>query len=105
MTNLTKETKAEISHVTNDSIKSMLEHRSVRDFTDEPISEEMLEAILEAGRAVSTSNYMQSMSWFGRRRLVCSQISPRLLKPVGNLTHLNVTHYSQDYPMKLTEIA
>lgn len=51
MTNLTKETKAEISHVTNDTIKSMLEHRSIRDFTDEPISEEMLEAILEAGRA------------------------------------------------------
>lgn len=62
MTNLTKEAKAEISHVTNDTIKSMLEHRSVRDFTEEPISEEMLEAILEAGRAVSTSNYMQSMS-------------------------------------------
>lgn len=62
MTNLTKETKAEISQVTNATVETMLEHRSVRDYTDEPISTEMLEAVLEAGRAVSTSNYMQSVS-------------------------------------------
>lgn len=62
MTNLTKETRAEISQVTNATIKTMLQHRSVRDFTDEPISIELLEAVLEAGRAVSTSNYMQSVS-------------------------------------------
>lgn len=62
MTNLTKETQAEISQVTNATIKIMLEHRSVRDYTEEPISAEMLEAVLEAGRAVSTSNYMQSVS-------------------------------------------
>ncbi|UNK05808.2 oxygen-insensitive NADPH nitroreductase [Psychrobacter raelei] len=46
----------------NSTLDAMLSHRSVRSFTDEPISEQMLEAILQAGRAVSTSNYMQSVS-------------------------------------------
>lgn len=46
----------------NSTLGAMLSHRSVRSFTDEPISAEMLEAVLEAGRAVSTSNYMQSVS-------------------------------------------
>ncbi|MBE8424893.1 nitroreductase family protein, partial [Leptospira borgpetersenii serovar Balcanica] len=46
----------------NSTLEAMLSHRSVRSFTDEPISAEMLEAVLEAGRAVSTSNYMQSVS-------------------------------------------
>lgn len=62
MTNLTEKTKAEISDVANETIKSMLQHRSVRSFTDQAISPEILEAVLEAGRAVSTSNYMQSVS-------------------------------------------
>lgn len=44
------------------TLKTMLNHRSVRNFTDEPISPKMLEAILEAGRASSTSNYMGSVS-------------------------------------------
>ncbi len=62
MTNLTHSTKADISDVTNSTLTAMLAHRSVRGFTEEPIAPNMLEAILEAGRAVSTSNYMQSVS-------------------------------------------
>ncbi|WP_296403768.1 oxygen-insensitive NADPH nitroreductase [Psychrobacter sp.] len=46
----------------NSTLEAMLSHRSVRSFTEEPISPEMLEAVLEAGRAASTSNYMQSVS-------------------------------------------
>ncbi|WP_416189993.1 oxygen-insensitive NADPH nitroreductase [Neisseria sp. CCUG17229] len=41
-------------------IETALAHRSIRKFTDEPISSEQLTAILNAGRAGSTSNFFQS---------------------------------------------
>lgn len=40
-------------------LETALAHRSIRKFTEEPISEEQLTAILNAGRAASTSNYFQ----------------------------------------------
>lgn len=62
MTNITEAAKQAKIKQMNSTLDSMLSHRSVRSFTDEPISPEMLEAVLEAGRSVSTSNYMQSVS-------------------------------------------
>lgn len=47
---------------TNATIETLLNHRSVRQFTDEPVRPEVLETLLEAGRAVSTSNYSQAVS-------------------------------------------
>lgn len=44
------------------TLETLLNHRSVRKYTGEPISEEMLHAILQAGRAVSTSSYLQATS-------------------------------------------
>ncbi|MDO4896439.1 MAG: oxygen-insensitive NADPH nitroreductase [Moraxella sp.] len=44
------------------TLETLLNHRSVRKYTGEPISDEMLTAILEAGRAVSTSSYLQAVS-------------------------------------------
>lgn len=44
------------------TIETLLNHRSVRKYTGEPISDEMLQAILEAGRAVSTSSFLQATS-------------------------------------------
>lgn len=44
------------------TLQTLLNHRSVRKYTGEPISDEMLSAILEAGRAVSTSSYLQAVS-------------------------------------------
>ncbi|WP_323842298.1 MULTISPECIES: oxygen-insensitive NADPH nitroreductase [unclassified Moraxella] len=44
------------------TIETLLNHRSVRKYTGEPISEQMLVAILEAGRAVSTSSFLQASS-------------------------------------------
>lgn len=41
-------------------IETALAHRSIRKFTDEPISDEQFTAILNAGRAASTSNFFQS---------------------------------------------
>lgn len=36
-------------------------HRSIRKFTEQPISPEMLNALLEAGRAASSSSFMQTV--------------------------------------------
>lgn len=44
------------------TLETLLNHRSVRKYTGEPISDEMLNAIFEAGRAVSTSSYLQAVS-------------------------------------------
>lgn len=44
------------------TLETALAHRSIRRFTDEPIAPEMLQAILEAGRASSTSSYLQNGS-------------------------------------------
>ena len=44
------------------TLQTLLNHRSVRKYTGEPISDEMLIAILEAGRAVSTSSFLQATS-------------------------------------------
>lgn len=44
------------------TLETLLNHRSIRKFTGEPISSEMLTAVLEAGRAVSTSSFLQATS-------------------------------------------
>lgn len=44
------------------TVETLLNHRSVRRYTGEPISEEMLNTILECGRAVSTSSFLQAVS-------------------------------------------
>lgn len=44
------------------TLETLLDHRSVRKYTGEPISEEVLTAILQAGRAVSTSSFLQATS-------------------------------------------
>lgn len=61
------------------TIETLLNHRSVRKYTGEPISDEMLQAILEAGRAVSTSSFLQATSIIrvvdGAKRTQLRQIS------------------------------
>lgn len=46
----------------NETIELMLAHSSVRRFTDEPITDEDLDAIIRAGRAASTWKNFQSYS-------------------------------------------
>lgn len=64
---------------TNPTIKTLLDHRSVRKYTGEPISDDILQAILEAGRAVSTSSFLQATSIIrvvdGAKRTQLRQIS------------------------------
>ncbi|MDO5059705.1 MAG: oxygen-insensitive NADPH nitroreductase [Neisseria sp.] len=44
------------------ALETALAHRSVRRFTEEPIAPEMLDAILRAGLAASTSSYLFNVS-------------------------------------------
>ena len=43
-------------------LATALAHRSIRKFTAEPVAPEQLAAVLEAGRAASTSSYQQNNS-------------------------------------------
>ncbi len=44
------------------ALATALNHRSIRKFTDQPISTEMLEAVIQAGQMASTSSFMQAVS-------------------------------------------
>ncbi|MBK2403239.1 oxygen-insensitive NADPH nitroreductase [Erysipelothrix sp. strain 2 (EsS2-6-Brazil)] len=46
----------------NSTIKQQLNHRTIRQFTDEPISQEIIDTLVSVAQATSTSNYMQSYS-------------------------------------------
>lgn len=46
----------------NNTIKQQLNHRTIRQFTDEPISQEIIDTLVSVAQATSTSNYMQSYS-------------------------------------------
>ena len=44
------------------ALATALNHRSIRKFTDQPISTEILEAVIQAGQMASTSSFMQAVS-------------------------------------------
>lgn len=46
----------------NQVMETMLNHRSVRKYTDETISDEMLASIIQCGQAAATSSFIQSYS-------------------------------------------
>lgn len=48
--------------VSSETVETLLNHRSIRKFTDQPISAQTLTTIFEAGRAVSTSSFLQACS-------------------------------------------
>lgn len=48
--------------VSNPVIAQLLAHRSVRAFTDRPIDEEILERLIRAGQAASSSSFIQAYS-------------------------------------------
>lgn len=41
------------------ALETILKHRSIRQYTGQPVAPEMLRAVLEAGRAASSSSFMQ----------------------------------------------
>lgn len=46
----------------NNTIKTQLEHRTIREFTDEPVSEELIEQLVQVARHTATSNGLQASS-------------------------------------------
>ncbi|CAM2999525.1 oxygen-insensitive NADPH nitroreductase [Paenibacillus sediminis] len=46
----------------NDTISLLMKHRSVRKFTNEPVTEEQLETIVAAGQMASSSSHVQAYS-------------------------------------------
>lgn len=45
--------------ITNETLKTQLNHRSIRAFEKEPLAKEQLTAIYEAARHTSTSQFLQ----------------------------------------------
>ena len=48
--------------ITNETLKTQLNHRSIRVFEKEPLAKEQLTAIYEAARHTSTSQFLQQFS-------------------------------------------
>lgn len=46
----------------NEVMQTMLNHRSVRKYTDQPVSDEMLEQIVACGQAAASSSFIQAYS-------------------------------------------
>lgn len=49
----------------NETIESILDHRSVRSFEDKPLTQEQIRTIVECAQAASTSSYVQAYSIIG----------------------------------------
>jgi nitroreductase len=47
----------------NDVVELLKSHRSIRKFTDQPVSESTLQTILECAQSASTSNFVQAYSF------------------------------------------
>ena len=46
----------------NDTIRTLLEHRTVRAFTDEPVSEDVMATLFEVARRTATAAFYQQFS-------------------------------------------
>ena len=46
----------------NDTIDVLMAHKSIRKFTNEPISSELLKVIIRAGQAAPSSSFLQAVS-------------------------------------------
>ncbi|WZG76883.1 hypothetical protein IAOACIIE_00397 [Mannheimia haemolytica] len=44
------------------TLETILSHRSIRKFTEQPISEEIFQILIEAGKAASSSNHLQCVT-------------------------------------------
>ncbi|WP_377888504.1 oxygen-insensitive NADPH nitroreductase [Alkalihalobacillus sp. R86527] len=49
----------------NQTIETLLEHRSIRDFENKPLTEEQIYTIVRSAQAASTSSYIQAYSIIG----------------------------------------
>ena len=48
--------------ISKPTLETILSHRSIRKFTEQPISEELFQTLIQAGQQASTSNHLQCVS-------------------------------------------
>lgn len=93
----------------NTVMETMLNHRSVRKYTDEPVSDQMLESIVECGQAAASSSFIQACSVVNVSDTEhCAQIAeaaggqvwvsnaPRFLVLCADMRRVNVCCIEQD---------
>lgn len=69
----------------NQVVDTLLSHRSIRKFTDEPISEQQLTAIIDSARAASSSSFLQCVSIV---RVVDADKRKKLAEYAGNQAYV-----------------
>ncbi|MDE8055689.1 oxygen-insensitive NADPH nitroreductase [Erysipelothrix rhusiopathiae] len=73
----------------NNTIKQQLNHRTIRQFTDEPISQEIIDTLVSVAQATSTSNYMQSYSIIS----ITDKVKKKAIASIGAQPYIeNVGH-------------
>jgi nitroreductase len=69
----------------NATVETLLNHRSIRKFTEQPIAEEQLQTILEAGLAASSSSLLQVVSII---RVTDKSMRAKLAQFAGNQAYV-----------------
>lgn len=69
----------------NDTIQLLNQHRSIRQFTGDPVAPEQLRAILEAAQSASTSSNVQAFSVIG---ITDKEIRSKLAELSGNQAYV-----------------
>lgn len=65
---------------TSETIKRQLDHRTIREFTDEPIPEEIFNQLMEVGRRTATANGLQASS-------IIRVTNPEIKKEIAKVCH------------------
>lgn len=76
----------------NEMIETILNHRSVRSFKDEPLTEEQIKIIISSAQSASTSSYIQAYSIIG---VTDKKKKKKLAELAGNQSYVELNgHFS-----------
>jgi FMN reductase (NADPH) len=71
----------------NEVIETILNHRSVRSFKDEPLTEEQIKTIVKSAQSASTSSYLQAYSIIG---VTDKEKKKKLAELAGNQSYVEL---------------
>ncbi|MBS2771933.1 oxygen-insensitive NADPH nitroreductase [Anoxybacillus rupiensis] len=69
----------------NPVIETILQHRSIRNFADRPLSDEQIRTIVECAQAASTSSFIQAYSIIGVKN---KEVKRKLAELAGNQSYV-----------------
>lgn len=75
----------ELTNVINETIKTILDHRSVRKFKDEPLDEDQINTLVESAQMASTSSFIQAYTIIG---IQDRQIKAKLAELAGHQSYV-----------------